>query len=75
MASLAGFNQISHAECAACQPATMAGLLAPLDYVGQPEWLDGEDGATILSGSHGCDEDLLKEFPRTIAAALREMIG
>ena len=33
----------------ACQPATMAGLLALLDYVGQPEWLDeDEDRATIL---------------------------
>lgn len=59
-----------------CRPSTMEGLLALLDYVGQPEWLDDdEDGATILSGAHGYDENLLKEFPRTIAAALREMIG
>jgi hypothetical protein len=59
-----------------CRPATMEGLLALLDYVGQPEWLgQRRDGATILSGSYGYDKDLLKEFPRTIAAALREMIG
>lgn len=63
----------------ACHPTTMAGLLALLDYVAQPEWLDGdEEGNTILSGSHeygefdgGLDA---KEFPRTIAAALRKMI-
>jgi hypothetical protein len=44
-------NQLSAALLAllACQPATMAGLLALLDYVGQPEWLDeDEDRATIL---------------------------
>jgi hypothetical protein len=40
-------------ELLACQPTTMAGLLALLDYVGQPEWLDGdEEGNTILSSGH-----------------------
>jgi hypothetical protein len=62
----------------ACRPATMAGLLALLDYVGQPEWLDdAKSRATILSGSYEYDEDVLdraREFPRTIAAALRKMI-
>jgi hypothetical protein len=56
------------------------GVFALLDYVAQPEWLDGdEEGNTILSSGHtygnpegGLDE--AKEFPRMIAAALRKMI-
>jgi hypothetical protein len=64
----------------ACHPTTMTGLLAMLDYVGQPKWLDDDDdeeGNTILSGSHEYNdlvENEAKEFPRTIAAALRKMI-
>src|SRR5262249_45505213 len=44
----------------ACRPATMEGLLALLDYVGQPEWPDDEDSedrTTILSGSYERNSD------------------
>jgi hypothetical protein len=74
-------DQLSAALCEllACQPTTMAGLLAMLDYIAMPEWLDDDtEGNTILAsgytyGTGGLDE--AKNFPRTIAAALRKMIG
>jgi hypothetical protein len=59
-----------------CQPTTLAGILALLDHVGQPELLiygDEGTGETVLTGGHVFHRKEAQKFPLKIAAALRSL--
>jgi hypothetical protein len=62
-----------------CPPTTIAGVLALLDHLGQPQFLrDTRDPATVLSGAYGWYDDERDEvtaWPHTLAAALRDIVS
>ena len=66
-------------DVVSCSPTTIGGVLALLDHLGRPQFLrDTRDPATVLSGAHGWhddEQDEVKAFPQTLAAALRNIIG
>jgi hypothetical protein len=63
-------------------PTTLAGVVALLEHLGQPEWFEDTDlgenpeWESLLSGardSPGCDE--ARQFPLMLAAAIRSLIA
>jgi hypothetical protein len=60
----------------------MAGLLALLDQMGQPEWLDHDESErTVLSDAHeiifdgeGNFDPAVLNFPSMVAATLRKLV-
>jgi hypothetical protein len=61
-----------------CQPTTLAGVIALLDHLGQPQLLHEKSDGTVLSGTD-CwwdqDKNELRAFPHMLADALRSLVG
>jgi hypothetical protein len=61
-----------------CRPTTLAGMIAFLDHLGQPQLLREKSDGTVLSGTD-CwweeDKDEVRAFPHMLAGALRDLIG
>jgi hypothetical protein len=61
-----------------CRPTTLAGIIALLDHLGQPQLLCEKSDGTVLSGTE-CwwkeDKDEVRAFPHMLAGALRSLIG
>jgi hypothetical protein len=61
-----------------CQPTTLAGVIALLDHLGQPQLLREKSDGTVLSGTD-CwwdeDKDEVRAFPHVLAGALRGLVG
>ena len=58
-----------------CQPTTLAGAIAVLEYVGQPDWVFGDDFEdTVLTDAHEREMEEAKMFSKHLAAALRNII-
>jgi hypothetical protein len=61
-----------------CRPTTLAGVIALLDHLGQPQLLREKSDGTVLSGTdHWWEEnkDEVRAFPHMLAGALRSLIG
>jgi hypothetical protein len=59
-----------------CQPTTLAGTIAVLEHVGQPDWVFGDDSEdTVLTDAHAREMEEAKPFPKHLAAALRNTIA
>jgi hypothetical protein len=61
-----------------CQPTTLAGVIALLDHLGQPQLLCEKSDGTVLSGTdYWWDEnkDEVRAFPHVLAGALRSLVG
>jgi hypothetical protein len=63
----------------ACQPTTLAGVAALLEHLNQPEFLieyeKNQTGETVLSGAFGCNDGNPLQFPGSLAATVRSLIG
>jgi hypothetical protein len=57
-----------------CRVVTAPGILALLDHLAAPAFLEEETGETILSRAIELD-DVVKEFPRLLAVMLRNSVG
>ncbi len=61
-----------------CRPTTLAGVIALLDHLGQPQLLCEKSDGTVLSGTD-CwwkeNKDEVRAFPHMLANALRSLVG
>jgi hypothetical protein len=58
-----------------CQPTTLAGAIAVLEHVGQPDWVFGDDSEdTVLTDAYAREMEEAKTFPAHLAVALRNII-
>jgi hypothetical protein len=61
-----------------CQPTTLAGVIALLDHLGQPQLLCEKSDGTVLSGTDYWwpeNKDEVRAFPHVLAGALRSLVG
>jgi hypothetical protein len=63
-------------------PTTLAGVMAALEHVAQPEWLIDDPDVTketVLTALHGYTahdvQNAARQFPLRLAAALRDIAG
>ena len=61
-----------------CRPTTLAGVIALLDHLGQPQLLCEKSDGTVLSGTDRWwkeNKDEVRAFPHMLADALRSLVG
>jgi hypothetical protein len=61
-------------EMVSCRPTTLPGVVALLEYLGEPDYGHDPDD-TVLVGAVGFVQASVNELPRVLAETIRSLIG